>query len=96
MVKIWFQGAGRQFARGIPTIVPEPYLHIADNAKQEAFAMEPGKPFKKRSPIQRYTYEIQRGMGKNGEATEQEYLKMLQEGTKAAERFAAAQAEHTR
>jgi hypothetical protein len=75
----------RDWARGIPTIVPGPFLEIADRTLQDQFRMtyETAGPEQPMAPIQHIQYEILYNRGNNGQATEKEYLALLESGTKA-------------
>ena len=81
IVKAWHSGVGRQWKRGELVIVPSTYLNVTQNANVDRFKMVPGKPEKKLAPYNGYGFSIDMTQGKNGEATEQEYIEQLQKGT---------------
>lgn len=79
--KGWVQGVGRQWKRGELVIVPSTYLAVFRNANIDRFKMVPGKPEKKLAPYNGYGFSVDMTMGKNGEATEEEYREQLDKGT---------------
>lgn len=85
MIRLWVNGVGRQFARGIPTIAPLDFLKTADLAVEDKFSQVPGEPYKRLNPVNKANYNILVQMGDKGQATYEEYRKMLAEGTKVTQ-----------
>lgn len=82
-IRLWVNGVGRRWNRGVAVIAPESYLKAADNAMEPRFSMMPGEPLKHLSPMPRAPYKIRYDMGSKGEATEQEFAAQLAKGTAA-------------
>lgn len=82
-IRIWVQGVGRRWNRGVAVIAPESYLKAADNAQEPRFSMVPGEGMKKLTPIPRAPYKILFDRGQRGEATEAEFREMLEKGNAA-------------
>ena len=82
--RIWLGWCGerKHWARGVPTVVPRRFLNVADDAREPRFTMVPGEGMKQLSPLWTKPYEILRNMGKNGQATEEDYNRLLTQGTK--------------
>jgi hypothetical protein len=89
IVKVWFKGHGKQYKRGELVIVPSTHLGVCGIANQERFKMEPGQPLKKLAPYNPYGFNVDFTMGKNGEATAEEYEKRISEGTEMNRQLAA-------
>ena len=81
-VRLIHQGVGREWARMVPTIAPSCYLEVADHALEQQFQMVPHQPEKQLAPIAKFPFTVLRQKGKNGEATEAEYIALLQQGQK--------------
>lgn len=88
-VKIKVNGEGMIFSRMRPVIVPLRYLHAADNAQEQRFEMQPGKPMKKRAPVAKYPYQILVDRGNRGEVSEDVFLKTRAEMTQKRREFLA-------
>ena len=92
-VKVWFNGGvGRQYKRGELLIVPTTHLAVCGIANQERFTMMPNEPLKRLTPYNANGFVVDFSHGKNGEATEQEYLKRLHQGTAQNRQTAISQA----
>ena len=83
IVKVWYKGFGKQYVRGALVIVPSTHLGVCGIANLERFKMEPGQPLKKLAPYNPYGFQVDFSMGRNGEATAEEYEKRIHEGTAA-------------
>jgi hypothetical protein len=75
-VKLSVQGEILVFQRDVDTIIPEPYLVVAQNAKHPKFTVEPGQGRKVVGWISRYPFN------KTGEATYEEFKTLFDEGTR--------------
>ena len=81
IVKIWYKGFGKQYKRGELVIVPSTHIGVSGIANLERFKMEPGQPLKRLAPYNPYGFNVDFSLGKNGEATAEEYEKRIVEGT---------------
>ena len=83
-IQLRHQGVGREFARMVPTIAGAGHLEVADHALQPQFAMSatPGAREKQLAPIAKAAFQVLRHLGRNGDATEAEYLDLLLKGQK--------------
>jgi len=78
-VRIGVNGEVLQWQRGVPTIVPEPYLMAAKNSVITKFTQEPGKGRKISSRIERFPFEMDHD---KSEATYAEFRKDFLAGSK--------------
>lgn len=76
-VELSVNGEQRVIAREMEVILPERFLEVARHATYPIFKQVPGKTRKTIGNVQTFPFTVL------GEATEEEYRKMLKDGTEA-------------